>query len=159
MEYDDTGCLEMYLVSIKKQNVIWYGWYFGLENSMNKKYKLPPFKKSTHQYTKNCALVFGLKQFLHKLRTQESQKTFHERYPIVVIHTDATYIQEGIQTYLPKWVRNDFCNSKGKKIKNSIFWKGLHHELIELENLDVFVKIIFSNKDRFIQKAYQFTNS
>lgn len=149
MEYDDTGCIQVYIVSFKRKDVIYYAWYSNFDKVTQVR-KLP----KVSNYTKNCALVFGVRELLKYIRTQNIQ------VPGIVICTDQTYISDGMQTYLYTWRRNEFRNKREKLIKNHIFWKGLNSELVKMEDeLGIFIKVVFEPKDKFFQKAYSFAQS
>ncbi len=43
----------------------------------------------------------------------------------VILHTDSTYVKQGITEWMPKWKRNDWRTSKRKPVKNIDLWQHL----------------------------------
>ena len=43
----------------------------------------------------------------------------------VQIHTDSTYLKDGITSWLHNWKRNDWLTSNKKKVKNMDLWQRL----------------------------------
>lgn len=43
----------------------------------------------------------------------------------VILHTDSTYVQQGITEWMVKWKRNDWRTSKRKPVKNIDLWQRL----------------------------------
>lgn len=50
----------------------------------------------------------------------------------VTICTDSKYVIQGIEEWLPNWLRNNFRTSAGKPVKNEVFWKRLHQLMEQL---------------------------
>jgi ribonuclease HI len=44
----------------------------------------------------------------------------------VELYTDSKYLQNGISTWLPNWVRNGWKTSNRKPVKNQELWQALH---------------------------------
>jgi ribonuclease HI len=44
---------------------------------------------------------------------------------IVHVYTDSKYVQEGMSQYIPRWIANGWCNSKGEPVKNRDLWEAL----------------------------------
>lgn len=94
--------------------------------------------------TVNCGLLFSLREVLSMIRKKMETACYDERLPLLFVKTDATYIQEGIDTYIYKWRRNDWCNSRHKKIKNHVFWQSVNYQLHELDELGTSVRVLHS---------------
>ncbi len=43
----------------------------------------------------------------------------------VELHTDSKYVQQGIQSWLPRWRSNGWRTSDGKPVKNQDLWQQL----------------------------------
>ena len=43
----------------------------------------------------------------------------------IIIHTDSTYLKNGITTWITKWEKNGWKNSKKKPVKNKDLWLTL----------------------------------
>lgn len=110
--------------------------WFKKHDQRNKVQKLP----GKHQ-TINCGLVYAVRELLKSIRKNMEQLTMSERVPLIIIKTHATYIVDGISTYIYKWRRNNFCNSRQKKIKNHIFWQSINNEIEQLEELNIGIKV------------------
>lgn len=127
----------VYIHAYKSKTHVECDSWYAKKDGRNKTFRLPG-----NTQTKNCGLVYALrevlKQFRKKLQVQDSV----ERPLMVFVKTDATYISDGVTYHLPKWSQSNWCNAKHKPIANSIFWRSVHHELDTLkEELDVPVKV------------------
>ncbi len=56
------------------------------------------------------------------------------------ICTDSKYVIQGLEEWLPNWLRNNFRTSAGKPVKNEVFWKRLHQLMEQLRALHCIVE-------------------
>lgn len=61
--------------------------------------------------------------------------------PITHIMTDSQYVCNGINTWMARWVKNNFKTAKGGVVKNQDLWIKLRTLLIELTNSGYSVEI------------------
>lgn len=47
----------------------------------------------------------------------------------VTMYTDSKYLQQGITTWIHKWVINNWCKSNNAPVKNKDLWQNLYTEL------------------------------
>ncbi len=131
----ECGIEVVYIRAAKFGKKVRCTWWFQDKDPRNKAKTLPGKVQ-----TVNCGLLFVLREVLKAVR--KDVETMHmEHIPILFVRTDATYIQEGVDTHLYKWRRNKWCNSRSKKIKNHIFWQSVNYELTKLEELGVGVRV------------------
>lgn len=144
----ECGIEVVYIRAVKFGKKVRCSWWFKDRDPRNKARMLPGKVQ-----TVNCGLLFSLREVLKAIRKEMEQLYYDERIPIVFVKTDATYIQEGVDTHLYKWRRNDWCNSRQKKIKNHVFWQSVNHELTKLEELGVGVRVFY---EKLPQKCIRF---
>lgn len=49
----------------------------------------------------------------------------------IQIISDSSYVTKGIMLYLPNWIKNGWCTSQGKEVKNIHIWKPIYEKLKE----------------------------
>lgn len=49
----------------------------------------------------------------------------------VEIYTDSKYLQEGINYWIHNWIKNNWCKSNNKPVKNADLWQSLYTELVK----------------------------
>lgn len=111
-------------------------WWYKPNDSRNK-CKMLPGKPQT----KNRGLLFALRELLKNIRQFNQTIYLDEQPALLIIKTDASYIDDGVSTYRFKWRQQNWTNKKGKKIKNSVFWQSVNNELTLLEKDKLDVKI------------------
>lgn len=47
----------------------------------------------------------------------------------VEIYTDSKYLQQGITSWIYKWISNNWCKSNNEPVKNADLWQNLYEEL------------------------------
>jgi len=70
---------------------------------------------------------------LEALKWAEKTKTH------VVIRTDSNYVNQGINTWMPNWIKNHWRTAKNRPIKNLELWREvyfLHKELNSLVTIE-----------------------
>ncbi len=58
----------------------------------------------------------------------------------VTLHTDSTYVMNGVQRWMPNWKRNGWRTADKKPVKNVDLWQALDAELARHEVSWVWVK-------------------
>jgi ribonuclease HI len=44
----------------------------------------------------------------------------------VILYTDSKYLQQGISDWIDSWIKNNWCGSNKKLVKNSDLWQTLY---------------------------------
>jgi hypothetical protein len=132
----ECGIEVVYIRSAKFGKKVRCTWWFKDKDPRNKARMLPGKVQ-----TVNCGLLFALREVLKAVRKEMAMLDHTERVPILFVKTDATYIQEGVDTHMYKWRNNEWRNSRYKVIKNHLFWQSVNYELTKLEELDIGVRV------------------
>lgn len=144
----ECGLEVVYIRGVKFGKKVRCSWWFQDKDPRNRAMVLPG-KVQTH----NCGLLFSLREVLKLVRKGMEQTHYDDRIPILFVKTDATYIQEGVDTHMYKWRANDWRNSRHKTIKNHVFWQSVNFELGKLEALGTRVRVMY---DKLPQKCIRF---
>lgn len=49
----------------------------------------------------------------------------HHRHSEVELYTDSQYVKNGMEIWMDKWEKNNWCNAKKRPIKNQDLWREL----------------------------------
>jgi ribonuclease HI len=92
------------------------------------------------QYGSNIKEIFG-----HELQTTnnrmeikaaiEALRTLKTCTCDIEIYTDSKYVQLGITQWIHKWIKNNWCTTTNKLVKNSDLWQQLYLELGKYNNI------------------------
>jgi ribonuclease HI len=137
-DQEDRACgMEVvYIRAVKFGPRVRCTWWFQNKDPRNKAVLLPGKVQ-----TANRGLLFALREVLKKFRKTAHTQYHDERLPLLFVRTDATYIQEGMDTYIYTWRRNEWCNKRGRKIANYVFWQSVNNEMESLEELGTSVRV------------------
>ena len=128
MQEDDVdranGIDVAYIQSRKLGQNIQCVWWYKQGDSRNGRKLLPGKPK-----TKNRGYLFAMRELLRAFRKRMEKMRYKEQMDILVVNTDASYVEEGINTYRFTWRRTGWTNTRGKKIANSVFWRSVDYEL------------------------------
>jgi hypothetical protein len=116
-----------------KVNCIW--WY--QKNDPRNGRKMLPGKTQT----KNRGYLFALRELLKSFRKRMEKMYFDEQTCMLLVKTDASYVEEGVNMYRYRWRRSNWTNKRNKKIANSIFWQSVNNELTLLENMGISILV------------------
>ena len=87
------------------------GWGAVLESGEHKK----TIKGHAHDTTNNRMEMTAAIEALNSLK----------RPCNVILHTDSTYVRNGITQWLPNWKRNNWKTAAKKPVKNADLWQAL----------------------------------
>lgn len=87
------------------------GWGAVLESGEHKK----TIKGHAHNTTNNRMEMTAAIEALNSLK----------RSCNVILHTDSTYVRNGITQWLPNWKRNNWKTAAKKPVKNADLWQAL----------------------------------
>lgn len=137
-EERECGVELVYIRAVKFGKKVRCSWWYRHRDPRNKAFVLPGKVQ-----TVNCGLVYSLREVLKYHRNIAKNQAHNERIPTLMVYTDATYIQEAMDTYIYNWRRNDWKNKKHKRIANYIFWISVNNEVEQLQQLDVNVRVYY----------------
>ena len=132
----ECGMEVVYIRAVKLGQKVRCSWWFRDKDPRNKAVVLPGKPQ-----TANRGLLFALREVLKKFRKTAHAQHYDDRLPLLFVRTDATYIQEGMDTYIYTWRRNEWCNKRGRKIANHVFWQSVNNEMQTLEELGTSLRV------------------
>lgn len=135
MDRDD-GMEVAYIRSRKMGSNIQCMWWYKQGDCRNGRKFLPGKPK-----TQNRGYLFAMRELLKSFRKRMEKVCFDDQTPILIVKTDASYVEEGINTYRYAWRRAGWTNKRQKKIANSIFWRSVDHELELLRDMGIEIKV------------------
>lgn len=135
MDRDD-GMEVAYIRSRKMGSNIQCVWWYKQGDCRNGRKFLPGKPK-----TRNRGYLFAMRELLKSFRKRMEKVCFDDQTPILIVKTDASYVEEGINTYRYAWRRAGWTNKRQKKIANSIFWRSVDHELELLRDMGIGIKV------------------
>ena len=111
-------------------------WWYKKGDNRNGRKILPGKPK-----TKNRGYLFAMRELLKAFRKRMEQVAYDDQTFVLIVKTDATYIEEGVNVYRYRWRRTGWTNKRQKKIANSIFWRSVNHELELLNEMGIEIKV------------------
>lgn len=108
------------------------GIFFEPGHPLNKRLYLP----GKHQ-TKNCALIYGVRELLKGFRKQAQHQYLEDRVPILIVRSDTTYLVDGVNQHRFVWRRNDWRKKNYKRVANFVFWQSLDSEIEQLNKMGI----------------------
>lgn len=128
----ECGMEVAYIRAYKVNNRIQCMWWYKQGDPRNRQKWLPGKPQ-----TPNRGYLFALRELLKAFRKRMEKATYDDQTPILIIKTDASYVEEGVNRYRYRWKRANWSNKRGKKIANSIFWRSVDYELECLNNMQI----------------------
>lgn len=132
----DAGMEIAYIRSHKSGPNIQCMWWYKQGDCRNGRKLLPGKPK-----TRNRGYLFAMRELLKSFRKRMENVYYDEQTPMLIVKTDASYVEEGINTYRFSWRRAGWTNKRQKKIANSIFWRSVDHELDLLNDMGIEIKV------------------
>jgi hypothetical protein len=111
-------------------------WWYQAGDQRNQARTLPGKAQ-----TENCGLVFALREVLKRHRQEAEEQYADERLTWLVVRTDATYVEDGLNTHLWTWSRNGWRTKRGKQVANYVFWMSVDYELAKLVDMKIDVRV------------------
>jgi hypothetical protein len=132
----DAGMEVAYIQSHKSGPNIQCTWWYKQGDCRNGRKLLPGKPK-----TRNRGYLFAMRELLKSFRKRMEQVAYDDQTFVLIVKTDATYIEDGVNVYRYRWRRSGWANKRGKKIANSIFWRSVDHELDLLNDMGIEIKV------------------